>query len=91
MNAPLGLESGAVRLLAYDPRWSVLFAQEAQRIRDALDARNLTLVIEHMESTAVPDLAAKPIVDAGWDRVEELPRLIGWRDLRRLVPDARSA
>jgi GrpB-like predicted nucleotidyltransferase (UPF0157 family) len=78
MNSPLGLESGAVRLVAYDPQWSVLFAQEAQRIRDALDARNLTLVIEHMGSTAVPGLAAKPIVDilAGWDRVEELPRLI---------------
>jgi GrpB-like predicted nucleotidyltransferase (UPF0157 family) len=44
-------------------------------------------------SAAVPGLAAKPIVDilAGWDRVEELSRLIGWRDLRRLVPDARSA
>ena len=78
MNASLGLESGTVRVVPHDPRWSVLFAQEAQRIRDALAARDLTLAIEHMGSTAVPGLSAKPIVDllAGWDRVEELPRLI---------------
>jgi GrpB-like predicted nucleotidyltransferase (UPF0157 family) len=78
VNASLGLESGTVRVVPHDARWAVLFAQEAQRIRDALAARDLTLAIEHMGSTAVPGLSAKPIVDllAGWDRVEELPRLI---------------
>jgi GrpB-like predicted nucleotidyltransferase (UPF0157 family) len=78
MNAPLGLESGTVRLMPHDPQWSLLFAQEVTRIRDALAARELALVIEHMGSTAVPGLSAKPIIDilAGWDRVEELPRFI---------------
>ena len=78
MNAPLGLESGTVRVMPHDPRWSMLFAQEAKRIRGALAARDLQLVIEHMGSTAVSGLSAKPIIDilAGWDRVEMLPRVI---------------
>ena len=78
MNAPLGLESGTVRVMPHDPQWSALFAREAKRIRAALAARDLPLVIEHMGSTAVPGLSAKPIIDilAGWERVEVLPRLI---------------
>jgi GrpB-like predicted nucleotidyltransferase (UPF0157 family) len=78
MDAPLGLESGMVRVMPHDPRWGDLFAQEAERIRETLAAANLVSVIEHMGSTAVPGLAAKPIVDilAGWHHVEELPRLI---------------
>jgi GrpB-like predicted nucleotidyltransferase (UPF0157 family) len=78
MPAPLGLESGTVRVVPYDPRWAELFARESGRIRAALTARSLTLEIEHMGSTAVPGLSAKPIVDilAGWDRAEELPLVI---------------
>jgi GrpB-like predicted nucleotidyltransferase (UPF0157 family) len=78
MDAPLGLESGIVRVMPYDSRWVGLFAQEAERIRESLAAANLVVVIEHMGSTAVPGLSAKPIVDilAGWHHVEELSRLI---------------
>src|SRR5690348_8913265 len=44
----------------YDPRWPTLFTGERARIADALgDA----MAIEHMGSTAVPGLEAKPIVD----------------------------
>src|SRR4051812_38319082 len=57
----LGLESGIVRLVPYDPRWPELFTVESERIRVALD--NLPLTIEHTGSTAVPGLLAKPILD----------------------------
>src|ERR1700686_3928992 len=44
----------------YDPRWPALFAAERAEIARALGD---VLAIEHMGSTAVPGLAAKPIVD----------------------------
>lgn len=45
-----------------DPRWPEMFAQEEARIREALP-RSLVTGVEHVGSTAVPDLAAKPIID----------------------------
>ncbi|HLO14300.1 MAG TPA: GrpB family protein [Anaerolineales bacterium] len=47
----------------YDPQWPVLFEQEKQQIIAALG--NQVLLIEHIGSTAVPGLAAKPIIDIG--------------------------
>jgi GrpB-like predicted nucleotidyltransferase (UPF0157 family) len=52
---------GPVRLVDYDPDWPGLFAREAARLRDALGDR--VLLVEHVGSTSVPGLAAKPIVD----------------------------
>lgn len=52
---------GPVVLCAYDPAWPELFAREERRIGSALGARALR--IEHVGSTSVPGLAAKPIVD----------------------------
>jgi GrpB-like predicted nucleotidyltransferase (UPF0157 family) len=50
-----------VVLADYDPAWPQLFEQEVERIRAALGER--ALQIEHVGSTAVPGLAAKPIID----------------------------
>jgi GrpB-like predicted nucleotidyltransferase (UPF0157 family) len=50
-----------VHLSAYDPRWPVRYAREATRIREAL--AGLAVAVEHIGSTAVPGLIAKPIVD----------------------------
>lgn len=50
-----------VIIVEYDPRWQTLFAEEAARIKEALD-KNI-IAIEHIGSTAVPGLAAKPIID----------------------------
>lgn len=58
----LGLESGIVRVVAYEPVWPELFAAEAQRLHGVLGSA-LPLEIEHMGSTAVPGLAAKPVLD----------------------------
>jgi len=51
-----------VEIVPYDPAWPELFAVEADRLRAALDAE-LIVGIEHFGSTAVPGLAAKPIID----------------------------
>ncbi len=50
-----------VIILDYDPTWPDTFAVEKARIEAAL-ARQCALV-EHMGSTAVPGLSAKPIID----------------------------
>jgi len=60
---PLGLESGTVRLEPYDPNWPREFSAEAERLRQHFALIPLALVLEHMGSTAVPGLAAKPILD----------------------------
>jgi len=50
-----------VRLVAYDPHWPVLFRQEAELLRGALPVRRDA--IEHIGSTAVPGMPAKPTID----------------------------
>ncbi len=50
-----------IHLAPYDPSWPGLFEREAARIRHAL-ARTLVSV-EHVGSTSVPGLAAKPVID----------------------------
>jgi GrpB-like predicted nucleotidyltransferase (UPF0157 family) len=51
-----------VEIVPYDPAWPALFAEEVVRLRALLPAA-LIGRIEHFGSTAVPGLAAKPIVD----------------------------
>ena len=50
-----------ITLVEYDSRWPLLFELEAERIRHALG--NRALVVEHVGSTSVPGLAAKPRID----------------------------
>ena len=57
----LASHNGPITLVTYDPAWPEYFAREAKRIQDALGARAVR--IEHIGSTAVPGLIAKPIVD----------------------------
>jgi GrpB-like predicted nucleotidyltransferase (UPF0157 family) len=52
---------GPISLVAYDPAWPANFAREAARIRHALGDRAVR--IEHVGSTSIPGLDAKPIVD----------------------------
>jgi GrpB-like predicted nucleotidyltransferase (UPF0157 family) len=51
----------AVRMVDADPTWPARFAAEAARIRAALGP--VALRVDHVGSTAVPGLAAKPIID----------------------------
>jgi GrpB-like predicted nucleotidyltransferase (UPF0157 family) len=52
---------GAVVLAEYDEGWPGLYEREAARIRGVLGDR--VLLLEHIGSTSVPGLAAKPIID----------------------------
>jgi GrpB-like predicted nucleotidyltransferase (UPF0157 family) len=52
---------GPIALLEYDPEWPALFAREAARVRSLLG--EAVLQLEHVGSTSVPGLTAKPIVD----------------------------
>jgi GrpB-like predicted nucleotidyltransferase (UPF0157 family) len=52
---------GRIELADYDPEWPRLFRREADRIRAVLGERVVRL--EHVGSTSVPGLAAKPIID----------------------------
>jgi GrpB-like predicted nucleotidyltransferase (UPF0157 family) len=54
--------AGPVQLVDYDTRWPGLFERAFEKIRAALGNRALS--IEHVGSTSVPGLAAKPRIDA---------------------------
>lgn len=51
----------AVRIVEYDPAWPEMAAAEVARIADAVG--EAVVRIDHVGSTAVPGLVAKPIVD----------------------------
>jgi GrpB-like predicted nucleotidyltransferase (UPF0157 family) len=51
-----------IEIVDYDPRWAFLFNEEAARLRAVLDP-SLIVGLEHFGSTAIPGLAAKPIID----------------------------
>ena len=48
-------------ILDHDPGWPALFRALAERVRTALGGA--VIAVEHVGSTAVPGLAAKPVVD----------------------------
>jgi len=50
-----------LEIVPYDPRWPALFSAERERIAAALGS--VTMRIDHNGSTAVPGLAAKPVID----------------------------
>jgi GrpB-like predicted nucleotidyltransferase (UPF0157 family) len=56
-----GIEKRAIVLVEYDPQWPGRFQHHAAVIAKALGEAALRL--EHIGSTAVPGLAAKPIID----------------------------
>lgn len=66
-----GLQSGVVGkrkplndtiyLAPYNPAWPAMFSELADRVRDALSEQ--ALLLEHVGSTSVEGLSAKPIID----------------------------
>ena len=56
-----GVEALHVDLHDYDERWPARYREHEQRIRAALAAHDVG--VEHIGSTSVPGLAAKPIID----------------------------
>ncbi len=56
-----GAEARPIILVEHDPRWAALFLEERQRIREAIG--DWATDIQHVGSTAIPGIAAKPIID----------------------------
>jgi GrpB-like predicted nucleotidyltransferase (UPF0157 family) len=73
---------GAIELSDYDPDWPAAFERVRARIEAALGARALR--VEHVGSTSVPGLPAKPIIDI----VLEVPDSA---DEAAYVPDLEAA
>jgi GrpB-like predicted nucleotidyltransferase (UPF0157 family) len=87
-----------ILVLEYDPQWPTLFKKEKEAILAALGRR--LLMVEHIGSTAVPGLAAKPVIDiaVGIQSLAESPILIPCIEslgyiydpiLEQLVPERR--
>jgi GrpB-like predicted nucleotidyltransferase (UPF0157 family) len=80
----------AVKIVPADPAWAEKFERGAALVRAALGAR--VLGIEHIGSTSVPGLAAKPVVDmlvglaSMADVLAAPPLLAGWE-----FPDSINA
>ena len=53
--------NGTIYLAPYDPAWASRFVVLANRVRDALAEK--VLLLEHVGSTSVPGLSAKPVID----------------------------
>jgi GrpB-like predicted nucleotidyltransferase (UPF0157 family) len=69
--------SWAFEIVDPDPAWPARFEQEATRIREALG--DLAVRIDHIGSTAVPDLPAKPVIDIQVSLSSMTPRAT-WRE-----------
>ena len=57
----VGLRRGTVELRSYDPAWAKEFADERDRLGLALG--DDVVGVEHVGSTSVPGLSAKPLID----------------------------
>jgi len=77
----IGLRRDRVELVEHDPEWTLLAAQACLAVRNACG--ELLSDVQHVGSTAVPDLPAKPILDlaGGLVTLDWMPEII-----RRLTP-----
>lgn len=67
-------------LVGYDSNWPTLFRQEKERLIGTL-GRDTVLRIEHIGSTAIPDMKAKPTIDIlielpASDRIERIHEIM---------------
>ena len=51
-----------IEVVEYDPRWPGLFVQISERVWPACSEAG-AVALEHVGSTSVPGLAAKPVID----------------------------
>jgi GrpB-like predicted nucleotidyltransferase (UPF0157 family) len=53
--------NSTIYLAPYDPAWPSLFTRLAKQVHEAIG--DASLLLEHVGSTSVPGLSAKPIID----------------------------
>src|SRR5690242_11200662 len=68
-----------IHLSGYDPQWPILFRDEKGRLSCSLPG---DLAIEHIGSTSVPGMMAKPIIDImvgteAHHKIEEVRSVLG--------------
>jgi GrpB-like predicted nucleotidyltransferase (UPF0157 family) len=88
MSDALGLKRGTVELVDYNPEWVVLFDEEKAAIQRVFQER--VLGVEHIGSTAIPGMHAKPILDLavavesmdGYEQFTPLLEKIGYQFMR---------
>ena len=86
--------SGAILVVDYDPQWPAVFTSIREVLAAAL-AEVPVVAIEHVGSTSVPGLAAKPIIDVDVvvrrqfvSRAIDALQLVGYEPLGDLgIPD----
>lgn len=71
----IGLTPGSVKLSHYSPRWRERYRAEARRLKRYTEGS--TYLLEHIGSTAIPGLDAKPIIDMAM-LIPSLHRLPLW-------------
>ncbi|ROS32123.1 GrpB family protein [Amycolatopsis thermoflava] len=59
----LGLHRGTVTLTEHDDKWAGASKKEAARVRALLTAHGIPATTEHVGSTAVTGMPAKPVID----------------------------
>lgn len=57
----IGLKRGTVKLVPHNSKWEELFEKEKQLFKKTFG--DTILAIEHIGSTAIPGISAKPIID----------------------------
>jgi GrpB-like predicted nucleotidyltransferase (UPF0157 family) len=72
----IGLQRGTVKLVPHSPEWKSLFAEEERVLRASIGT--FVMDIQHVGSTAVPGLEAKPIIDiaVAVQRLEDVEKCI---------------
>ena len=72
----LGLHPDLVKLLPYDPEWKIEGEKEVERLKTLL--QDWAIDIQHVGSTAIPGISAKPIIDiaVGVKSIDDLEPLI---------------
>jgi GrpB-like predicted nucleotidyltransferase (UPF0157 family) len=53
--------NNTIHLASYDPNWPLLFERLANRVRNSLSGK--VILLEHVGSTSIPNLSAKPVID----------------------------
>ena len=73
----IGLRRHTVRLVAHRREWHVLFESERRALLERVG--HLAVDVQHVGSTAVPGLDAKPIIDIALAvrSARDIPRLVG--------------
>lgn len=57
----MGLKVGTVKLEEYNPKWKDMYLEEEKKLKEMFG--DLALAIEHIGSTSIEGLSAKPIID----------------------------